>query len=78
MGVKVRGATSDGVLEFHVALESLMQVARLSDVDRSPTPVGALTGIDEITGQGTERSLEWEDLVLIFLSGLAGPDNARP
>ncbi len=50
MGMQMRCAIGNGVVDAHMPLESLMQVASLSDVDRNPAPIFGLPGIDVIAG----------------------------
>ena len=77
VGMEMSGAVGDGVFHSHVPLESLMQIARLRDVDRTPTPILSLPSIDVETGQWPEGSIQRIHLVLILLSGLTGPLDER-
>ena len=67
MGVEMGCAIGNGVVHSHVPLKPLVQVARLRNVDRNPTPIFVLFGIDVITGQRLERSIQGMSLVLILL-----------
>ena len=70
-------AIVDGILHAHMALQSLVQTSCLSDVDRDPTSILALAGVDKVSGQWAKSSIQRENLVLILLSGLTGPNNAK-
>lgn len=65
--------TGNGVVHSHVALEPLMQIACLSNVNRNPTAILGLPGIDIISRQGSELNVQGMDMVLILSAGLAGP-----
>lgn len=73
MGMQVRGALLDGIIHSHIALQPLVQISRLRNVDRDPGPIFGLTSIDVVSGQGLERSVQRVNLVGILLSGLTGP-----
>ena len=73
MGMNICCAVANGVIHPHVPFQPLMQIARLSDVDRDPTPILGLFGIYVIAGQRPERSLKGMDLVRILLAGLTAP-----
>ena len=73
MGMEMSRAIGDGVVHSHVPLEPLVQIARLSNIHRNPTPILRLAGIDVIARQRPERSLQGINLVGILLAGLAGP-----
>lgn len=73
VGMDMGGAVGCGVLLAHMPLKPLVQIASLSNVDRSPGPVFGLHGIDKIAGQRLERSVQGINLVGILLPGLAGP-----
>ncbi len=77
MGEEVRGAVGNGVIHPHMALKPLVQVPSLRNVDRNPHPVLGLPGINVITWQRTESSVERINLVLVTLPGLARPRNGR-
>ena len=77
MGMEKSGAVGDGVVHSHVPLKPLVQVAGLRDIDRYPTTILGLPGIDIHAGQRLERSIKGEDLELILLSGLPGPVDVR-
>ena len=51
----------------------LVQIAGLSNVDRNPTAILGLFGINVIAGQRLERRINRVNLVLIAFAGLAGP-----
>jgi len=63
MGMNAGCAVLNGVIQPHAPFEPLVQIARLSNVDRNPTPILGLFGIDVIAGQWPERSLKRKDLV---------------
>jgi hypothetical protein len=63
MGMNASRAIVNGVIQPDTPFESLMQIARLSNVDRDPIPILDLFGVNVIAGQRPERSLEWKDLV---------------
>jgi hypothetical protein len=73
MGVEMSCAFANGVLHPHVALKALVQIARLSNVDRNPTPILGLSGVDVIAGQRLKRRVQGINLVLVLLPGLARP-----
>lgn len=63
MSMNASRAVVNGVIEPHVPFEPLMQIARLSNVDRDPTPILGLFGIYVIAGQRLEGSLKRMNLV---------------
>jgi len=73
--MKVRRAVLNGVSYPHVPLEPLVQIASLRNVDRDPSPIFGLSGIDVVSWQSLKRSLQRENLVGILLSGLTRPPN---
>ena len=73
MGMEISGAVGDGVVHSHVPLKPLVQVAGLRDIDRNPTPILGLSGIDINTGQCLECSVQRINLELILLPGLPRP-----
>ena len=50
MRMNVGRAVLHGVLHRHMPLQPLAQIPRLRDVDRNPTPILGLPGINEIAG----------------------------
>ena len=62
-----------GVLQLLMPLQPLVHIPGLSYVERNPIPVLGLFGIDVITGQRLERSIQGMSLVLILLPGLPRP-----
>ena len=66
MGVEMSCAIGNGVVHSHVPLEPLVQVASLRNVDRNPTSILGLLGIDVISGQGLECSVQGVNLVWIL------------
>ena len=75
MGMEVGCAMGNGVVHPHVSLKSLVQVASLSDVDRNPSAILSLPGIDIQAGQWLEGSVQGIDRVLITLPGLPRPSD---
>ena len=73
MDMDMRGAIRNGVSLRHVTLKSLVQSSSLSDVDRNPTAVLGLFGINVIAWQRPESSVKGTNLVLILGAGLPGP-----
>ena len=73
MGMDMRCAILNGVINAHVSLKTLMQIAGLRNEDRNPTPILGLFGVNEITGRRLERSVYGINRVLILFSRLAGP-----
>lgn len=73
MGMDMGRAVLNGVLHRHVPLQPLTQIPRLRDVDRNPSPILGLFGINEIAGCHLELGVECVNRVGIFLSRLAGP-----
>ena len=50
MGMEMTGAIGNGVLDSHVPLQPLVQIASLSDIHRNPTAILSLPGIDVEAG----------------------------
>ena len=73
MDMDMRSAIRNGVSQRHVTLKSLVQISRLSNVDRNPTTVLGLFGINVIAWQRPESSVNGTNLVLILVAGLPGP-----
>jgi hypothetical protein len=73
--VDVGGAVGDCVFHLHMTFEPLMQVPCLRDVDRNPSPIPGLAGIDIIARQWLKGSINRIAFVLVFLAGLARPMN---
>ena len=73
MGMEMSCAMGNGVVHSHVPLKPLVQIASLSNVDRTPTAILSLSGIDVQAGQRLESSVQGIDHVLITLPGLPGP-----
>lgn len=51
MSMEMRCAISNGVLQTHMPLKPLVQIASLRNIDRNPTPFRVLFGIDKIARQ---------------------------
>ena len=73
VGMKMRRAIRNGILEVNVSLKPLMQVPRLRNVDGRPVAVGQLFGIDVNTGQRAESRVQRIDREGILCAGLTGP-----
>src|SRR5262249_31286712 len=73
MGMKMRRSTLNGVIQMHMALKPLVQIASLCNVDRDPGSIFGLPGIDVISGQGLEIRIQRIDLVGVLLSRLPRP-----
>ena len=73
MGMQMGCAMGNGVVHPHVPLKPLVQIASLSNVDRNPSAILSLPGIDVQTRQWLESSVQGIDRVLITLSGLPRP-----
>jgi hypothetical protein len=73
MDMDMRGAIRNGVGQRHVTLKPLVQVAGLRNVERNPTTILGLLGINVIAGQRLESSVNGMNLVLIPGAGLPGP-----
>jgi len=73
MGMEVSCAVLDGVTHAHMSLEPLVQIASLSDIDRNPSSILGLFGVDVIARQRLERSVQGKNFVWILLAGLARP-----
>ncbi len=50
MSMEMSRAISDGVVHSHVSLQPLVQIASLSNVDRNPTPILSLSGVQVKAG----------------------------
>ena len=77
MGMEMTGAVGNRVVHSHMPFEPLVQITRLRNVDRTPTPILSLLGIDVKARQWSEGSVQRIHLVLILLPGLAGPVDER-
>ncbi len=77
MGMEMSSAIGDGVVHSYMPFKPLMQISGLRDVDRTPTPILILPGIDVKAGQRSEGSVERIHLVLILLPRLARPVDER-
>ena len=75
MGVEMRCAVRDGVVNSDMPLEPLVQVTSLSDIDRNPTAILGLSGINLIARQCLEGSIHRVYFVWILFAGLTGPVN---
>ena len=75
VSMELSGAVGDSVIHSHVPLEPLVQIASLRDIDRYPTTIFGLPGINIHAGKRPERSVQGMDLKLILLSGLPRPVN---
>jgi hypothetical protein len=73
MDMDMRGAIRPGVIQQHVTLKALVQIPGLRDVDGNPTAVLGLFGVNKITRQRLESSVNGINLVLIFVAGLPEP-----
>lgn len=73
MGMEMSRAIRNGVVHPHVPLKPLVQIASLSNIDRNPTAILRLSGIDVQAGQWLESSVQAVDRVLITLAGLPRP-----
>ena len=77
MNMDVSCAIPNGVSHVDVTFKFLVQIPCLSYVDRNPTPVFGLFGINVNARQRAERSVKGMNLVLILFPGLAGPIERR-
>ena len=73
MGVEMRSAVGNGVLRLDVTFQPLVQIAGGSNIDRDPTTVLGLPGIDVIPWRRLKSSVKGITLVLILGAGLPGP-----
>ena len=77
MDMDMRRAIRHGVTHRHVALQSLVQISRLSNVEGNPTAVLGLFGINVIARQRPESSVNGMNLVLILVAGLPEPTDGQ-
>jgi len=77
MDMDMRRAIRHGVSHRHVTLQSLVQISRLGNVDRNPTAVLGLFGINVIARQRPESSVNGMNLVLILVAGLPEPTDGQ-
>jgi hypothetical protein len=75
VGMEMSCAMGNGVLHPHMPLKPLVQIASLSNVDRNPTAILGLSGIDVQAGQWLESSVQGINRVLITLPGLPRPSD---
>ena len=73
MGMEKGSAIGNGVVHPHVPLKPLVQIASLSNIDRNPTAILSLSGIDVHARQCLESSVQWINRVRILLARLPGP-----
>jgi hypothetical protein len=73
VGMEMRSAVGNCVLQLHMPLKPLMQIPSLRNVDRRPIAVRQLFGINVNAGQRSKSSVEGINLVGILLAGLPGP-----
>lgn len=73
MGMEMRRAIHDGILQSHVALQPLMQVTRLRNVNGRPIAIRQRPGINVNPRQRTKGGVQWIDREGILLAGLSGP-----
>jgi hypothetical protein len=73
MGMEMRRAMLDGIVQGYVTLQPLMQIPRLRNVDGRPITVRQRFGINVNTGQRAESCVQWIDREWILLAGLSGP-----
>jgi len=73
MGMQMRSAVGNGILQLYVPLKSLMQIPSLRNVDGNPTAVLGLFGVDVKAWQRSKGSADGIDFVLILLAGMPGP-----
>src|SRR5436190_13382653 len=73
MRVKMRCAIRNRVSRPHTSFKALVQITGLGYVNRDPSPVFSLPGINIIAGNGPEISIERVDLVRVPTTGLPRP-----
>ena len=73
MGMEMRCAVRHGIRRGNVPFQTLLQIAGLSDVDRHPTSILGLPGINEIARRRPQSRVYGIDRVRISLPRLAGP-----
>jgi hypothetical protein len=73
MDVDMSGAILPGILQFLMSLQSLVQIAGLSDVKRNPLPIFGLSAIDVISRHRRELRIKVINGIWILGSRLAGP-----
>ena len=73
INMDMRGTIRDGVIRRHVTLKPLVHISSLSNIDRKPTAVLGLFGINEISWQRPESFVNGMNLVGIRFAGLPGP-----
>jgi hypothetical protein len=73
VGMEMRRAGRQGILQLQMTLQPLMQIPSLRNVDGNPVAVLGLFGINVKAGQGFESSANGIDCVLILPAGLSGP-----
>lgn len=71
--VEMRRSVIHGVAQVHMALQALVQIAGLRNVNRKPLPIFSLLGVDIISRQGLESSVQGVNLVSILSPRLPGP-----
>jgi hypothetical protein len=73
INMDMSGTIRNRIVRRHVTFKPLVHVPSLSYVERHPTAVLGLFGIDEIAWQRSESSVNRVNLVLILLAGLPKP-----
>ena len=73
MGMKMGRAVLNGVIQMNMALQPLVQIASLRNVNRNPRSILCLSGVDVISGQWLKSGIQRVDFVGILLSRLPWP-----
>ena len=73
MSMEMRRAVRDGVLQFQVTLQPLVQIPGLRNVNGNPITVRQQFGVNVNARQRSEGSVQGMNVEAIFFAGLPGP-----